>query len=82
MEKIKFKNIGYSTISLLNARLLAKYPFTPLDSDLNEYINELKPGETVTTHFNFAVDSTAPSSYYEIPLIISVLQRHLSNVRK
>ena len=68
--EIKFKNIGYSTISLLNARLLAKYPFTPIDSDLNEYINELKPGETVTTHFNFAVDSTAPSSYYEIPLIL------------
>jgi hypothetical protein len=79
--EIKFKNIGYSTISLLNAGLYAKYPFSPLDSDLNEYINELKPDETATAHFNIAVDSTAPSSYYEIPLILKYTDEFGSHVR-
>jgi hypothetical protein len=68
--EIKFKNIGYSTCSRLNARLHAEYPFTPLDSDLNEYIDELKPGETATAYFTIAVDSSASSSCYEIPLIL------------
>jgi len=79
--EIKFKNIGYSTISLLNARLYAKYPFTPLDSDLNEYINELKPDETATAHFNIAVDSTAPSSYYDMPLILKYTDEFGSHVK-
>jgi hypothetical protein len=79
--EIKLKNIGYSTISLLNARLLAEHPFTPLDSDLNEYINELKPGEKAITHFNIAVDNTAPSSYYEIPLILKYTDEFGSHVK-
>ena len=68
--EIKLENIGYSTLSLLNVRLIAKYPFTPLDSDLEEHINELKPDETITVCFNIAVDSEASSSCYEIPLIL------------
>jgi len=68
--EIKLKNIGCLTISLLNVRLIAEDPFTPLDSDLEKYIAELKPGETTTAYFNIAVDSEAPSSCYEIPLIL------------
>ena len=68
--EIKLENIGCLTISLLNVRMIAKYPFTPLDSDLEEYIIELKPDEITTVHFNIAVDSEASSSCYEIPLIL------------
>lgn len=79
--EITFKNIGYSTISLLNAKLLAEHPFTPLDSDLDEYINELKPDETATARFNIAVDSTASSSYYEMPLILKYEDEFGSHVK-
>ncbi len=68
--EIKHKNIGELAISSLNVRLLAEYPFTPVGSNLEVYINELDPGETVTARFNIAVDVHAPSSYYEIPLIL------------
>lgn len=68
--EIKLQNIGYSTISLLNVKLIAEYPFTPLDSDLEEYITELNPDAIITVRFNLAVDSKASSSCYEIPLII------------
>jgi hypothetical protein len=68
--EIKLKNIGCLTISLLNVRLIAEDPFTPLDSDLNEYVNELKPSETATAYFNIAVNGSASSSYYKMPLIL------------
>lgn len=68
--EIELQNIGYSTINLLNVRLIADYPFTPLDSDWEEYITGLEPGEATTVNFNLAVDSEAPSSYYEIPIIL------------
>ena len=68
--EIKLKNIGCLTISMLDVRLIAEYPFTPVDSDLEEYITELKPGETTTAYFNIAVDSEASSSCYKIPLIL------------
>ena len=68
--EIKLKNIGELAISSLNVRLLAEYPFTPVGSNLEVYINELNPEETVTARFNIAVDVRAPGSYYEIPLIL------------
>ena len=68
--EIKLKNIGCLTISMLDMRLIAEYPFTPVDSDLEEYITELKPGETTTAYFNIAVDSGASSSCYKVPLIL------------
>jgi hypothetical protein len=68
--EIKLKNIGCLTISMLDVRLIAEYPFTPVESDLEEYITELKPDETTTAYFNIAVDSEASSSCYEIPFIL------------
>ena len=68
--KVKLKNIGELAISKLNVKLLAEYPFTPVGSNLEVYVNELNPEETVTARFNIAVDVRAPSSYYEIPFIL------------
>jgi hypothetical protein len=68
--EIKLKNIGELAISKLNVRLLAEEPFTPVGSNLEVYVNELNPDETVTVRFNIAVDIRAPSSCYDIPLIL------------
>ncbi len=68
--EVKLKNIGELAISSLNVKLLAEYPFTPVGSNLEVYVNELNPEETVTARFNIAVDVRAPSSYYEIPFML------------
>lgn len=68
--EIKLKNIGHTTINLLNVRLIAESPFTPVNSDLDEYITELKPSEIAIAYFNIAIDRSATSSCYEIPLIL------------
>ncbi len=68
--EIKLKNIGELAISSLNVRLLAEDPFTPIGSNLEVYVNELNPDETVTARFNIAVGISTPSSYYKIPLIL------------
>lgn len=78
---ITVKNRGYSTVSQLRAGLDAGYPFTPLDSDLIEYIYDLEPSETATVYFNIAVSSTAPGSEYKIPLILVYEDEFGSHVR-
>lgn len=79
--EIKLKNIGGTAISSLNVRLIAEHTFTPVGSDLDEYISELKPGETATACFNVAVDSSAPSLCYEIPLILAYGDEFGSHVK-
>ena len=68
--KIKLKNIGGLTVSRLKVRLTAEEPFTPLDSDLEQYLTDLKPNETRTAYFNLSVDREAASSCYELPLVL------------
>ncbi len=66
--KVQLKNIGYSTINSLKVSLSAAPPFTPLGSDLDEYIATLKPGETVVVNFNVGVDRQAESKYHNLNL--------------
>jgi len=66
--KIQLKNIGYSTINSLKVRLSAAPPFTPIESDLEEYIATLNQNETVVVNFNVGVDRQAESKYYELNL--------------
>jgi hypothetical protein len=68
--ELKLKNIGELAIESLNVRLLAEDSFTPVGSNLEVYVNELNPDETVTARFNIAVEISTPSSYYKIPLIL------------
>lgn len=66
--KVQLKNIGYSTINSLKVRLSVAPPFTPIRSDLDEYIATLNPNETVGVNFNVGVDRQAESKHYELNL--------------
>ena len=69
--EVKLKNIGNETIQSLNMRLLVNYPITPLESDLEEFITQIEPGEIVVVNFSIAVDDSATDfTFYEIPLIL------------
>lgn len=82
LMQIKLKNIGYSTINSLNVKLIARLPFIPFNSDLEEYMYDLKPGESATAYFNISVDATATSSsYHQIPLILTYSDDFGSHVK-
>ena len=66
--RIQLKNIGYSTINSLKVSLSAVPPFTPIESDLDEYIPTLESNETAVVIFNLGVDSQAESKHYNFCL--------------
>jgi len=69
--EIELKNVGGTMVQSLNVKLIPKSPITPFNSDLEEYITEIDPNESVTVRFDIAVEDLVGNSiFYELPLIL------------
>ncbi len=67
---ITIKNAGEQNAKKITTKLNLSYPFTPIESGMSTYLEELKSGEEKTLNFTIVSGTNTKAGTYSIPLII------------